>query len=329
MGVGVEKNTGMNLYMQQFRAMFVKRVIHTMRNKIVTVTQLVMPLIFTAIAGIVIKTLPKPVPPPSLTLSMNYFDQVDTAWPYVTNITGFSNNSTYLVNGLVNSYKDYIAPLVERVEYVNNIDGYDSMADYLGYIGATNMRAYQTQYQIATEFNELPVSSNKSAAIIGFFNNQAYHTVAITLDAISNSLLNYFTDGRHTIETTNHPIPKSSNTELEEDLQKSAGLSFIVSNNVLFGQSFLTATFVVFIIKERTSKAKHIQFVSGVHVGTYWMSTYLWDFINYLIPATLQLALFAILDFEPFVADSNLGCVYLSCCYHMYNNLKRGYALYV
>jgi hypothetical protein len=35
---------------------------------------------------------------------------------------------------------------------------------------------------------------------------------------------------------------------------------------------------------ERESKAKHLQTVAGVNPVAYWLSTYLWDILNYQIP---------------------------------------------
>ena len=38
-----------------------------------------------------------------------------------------------------------------------------------------------------------------------------------------------------------------------------SALAFIVSYNTFFGMCFLVSTFVLFLIKERATKAKHIQ----------------------------------------------------------------------
>ena len=54
---------------------------------------------------------------------------------------------------------------------------------------------------------------------------------------------------------------------------------------------FQVATFAVFIVKEEATDAKHLQFVSGVQTGTYWLALYAWHLINYLIPATLILVM--------------------------------------
>ena len=65
---------------------------------------------------------------------------------------------------------------------------------------------------------------------------------------------------------------------------------------MLFGMAFLASSFVVFLVQERTNKAKHVQFVSGVDPISYWSSAYTWDLINFLIAALLILVLVAVFN---------------------------------
>ena len=73
-------------------------------------------------------------------------------------------------------------------------------------------------------------------------------------------------------------------------------VGFMISFNVLFGMAFLASSFVVFLVQERTNKAKHVQFVSGVDPVSYWTSAYLWDLINFFVPALTILILVAAFD---------------------------------
>ena len=56
----------------------------------------------------------------------------------------------------------------------------------------------------------------------------------------------------------------------------------------------------MFLVQERTNKAKHVQFVSGVDPFSYWDSAFTWDLINYLIPALSILVLVAAFDIPAF-----------------------------
>ena len=49
---------------------------------------------------------------------------------------------------------------------------------------------------------------------------------------------------------------------------------------VIIAMSFVPASFVVFLVTERASKAKHLQFVSGVDPVIYWLSNYAWDVVS-------------------------------------------------
>ena len=49
---------------------------------------------------------------------------------------------------------------------------------------------------------------------------------------------------------------------------------------VIFAMSFVPASFVLFLIEERVSNSKHLQFVSGINPTVYWVSTWMWDMVS-------------------------------------------------
>uniref|UniRef100_A0A8D2E3W9 ABC transporter domain-containing protein n=1 Tax=Sciurus vulgaris TaxID=55149 RepID=A0A8D2E3W9_SCIVU len=74
-----------------------------------------------------------------------------------------------------------------------------------------------------------------------------------------------------------------------------------------FGISILAGSFCLQTVTERISKAKHIQFLSGVYVLTYWLSALLWDLICFSVPCFLLLVsgVFKFCDVEAFVVNYN------------------------
>src|SRR5688572_23000034 len=70
-GVEFERTSGVAWYLLQFEAMFVKRVIHSLRNWIMTLVQFLVPILFAIIACVIMITLPgnKDLPPLQLNLS--------------------------------------------------------------------------------------------------------------------------------------------------------------------------------------------------------------------------------------------------------------------
>ena len=47
----------------------------------------------------------------------------------------------------------------------------------------------------------------------------------------------------------------------------------------------LSASFVVFLVREAESRSKHVQVVSGAPLTALWAATYAWDLLNFIIPA--------------------------------------------
>eukprot|EP00066_Takifugu_rubripes_P026817 XP_011616083.1 PREDICTED: ATP-binding cassette sub-family A member 1-like [Takifugu rubripes] len=75
--------------------------------------------------------------------------------------------------------------------------------------------------------------------------------------------------------------------------------------------SFVPASFVVFLIQERVSKAKHMQFISGVQPLLYWVATFTWDMCNYFVPATLVILIFICFQQNAYVSSTNLPALAL------------------
>lgn len=59
-----------------------------------------------------------------------------------------------------------------------------------------------------------------------------------------------------------------------------AGVSVAFAITVIFSLSFVPASFVIFLVEERVSKAKHLQFVAGVKPVTFWTASYTWDMVR-------------------------------------------------
>ena len=127
--------------------------------------------------------------------------------------------------------------------------------------------------------------SNNISKIVGHFNNQPLHVPPLILNLITNTLYKYYSSSsNNTITVINYPLPRRTQDELS-DLQLKDPTGFNVASGTSFGFSFLIASFVIFIIKERVSSSKHIQFLSGCNSYLFWISAFLYDMFNYFITA--------------------------------------------
>ena len=58
------------------------------------------------------------------------------------------------------------------------------------------------------------------------------------------------------------------------------GAELVIAIMILTGFSFIPAGFVLFLVQERATKAKHLQFVSGLNPLVYWISNIIWDMVR-------------------------------------------------
>uniref|UniRef100_A0A8C3VVV7 ABC transporter domain-containing protein n=1 Tax=Catagonus wagneri TaxID=51154 RepID=A0A8C3VVV7_9CETA len=65
------------------------------------------------------------------------------------------------------------------------------------------------------------------------------------------------------------------------------GVQIVLS--LAFGMAVVVSSFCLQTVTERTTKAKHIQFVSGVYLLAYWLAALLWDLIYFSIACCLIL----------------------------------------
>uniref|UniRef100_A0A8C0FTL6 P-type phospholipid transporter n=1 Tax=Bubo bubo TaxID=30461 RepID=A0A8C0FTL6_BUBBB len=146
--------------------------------------------------------------------------------------------------------------------------------------------------------------------IIVWFNNKGWHAIASFLNVINNAILRAnLQEGKNPsaygITAFNHPL-NLTKQQLSEVALMTTSVDVLVSICVIFAMSFVPASFVVFLIQERVSKAKHLQFISGVKPVIYWLANFVWDMCNYIVPATLVIIIFICFQQKSYVSSSNL-----------------------
>ena len=255
------KTNAVSLAAQRFYGMIVKHAIHTWRNRVVTLVQLLLPVIFAILACLTVLTLPSHIDPPPLSLELSHFDK-----PTVP-VTG-------------------VPPFTDRLEEVarrhgNPVStGGSNMDDYLLVIADDSRDDFNRKHIVAG-------TANDSGILVGHFNNFALHSVAMSLSLADNALLRHAVPGNNRIVTVNHPLPRSVSTRTSSAADESYLTGFTFSFNVSFGLAFLVGSFVVFVVNQRSNKSKHSQFVSGVDMVGYWRAAFFWDLLIFAVPSVL------------------------------------------
>ena len=111
------------------------------------------------------------------------------------------------------------------------------------------------------------------------------------------------------ITTINHPMNQTNNYLSTEYLLQ--GSDVLISIFTIVAMSFVNASFVIFLVYERGNKSLHLQFLMGLNPFIYWFMNFLWDMINYMLPASCVIIIFKIFDVPAYVEGSNYPAVIL------------------
>ncbi|XP_052283854.1 phospholipid-transporting ATPase ABCA3-like [Dreissena polymorpha] len=292
---GIRRNTGAVYAFQQFYGMLVKKFIHATRNIAIAVAQLLLPIIFTILALSVEKAIPDVGDDPALVLNMNPWKQYTV--PYSKGV-----NSDLTTTSYADAYKSLFGntDLVDRTTYPTFNDYFKAVQEDQG------ISTFNRRYIVASDFDK----QGSQVMATAHFNGQPYHGIAISLQFMMNGILRKF-DPTSNIEVTNHPLPKKESDNVRRIFFATNGTAFTIAISILFGMAFMATSFIIFLIKERSVGAKHLQAVSGVRPFAYWLSCFVWDMFNYLVPVFIIMILFAIFGTDAYVNDGRLGIVFL------------------
>jgi ATP-binding cassette subfamily A (ABC1) protein 2 len=73
--------------------------------------------------------------------------------------------------------------------------------------------------------------------------------------------------------------------------------------------SFVPASFTLFLVYERATKSKHIQYINGLYPLVYWLTNFVWDLLNYLLPAACVIVILRLFNVPAYVEGENFLAV--------------------
>ena len=304
--------SGVCLYFQQFRALFVKRFIHSLRNKSLIISQVFLPILILMINLIYLKYGPI-IHKDSPMLRIDFAKYGKNYAPYRTAGSTFLNQLGDLFETqLQNQSNTNAFNLNDKNKVGLCFSACDSIENYLIQMAKLGFGKLNDEHFVAADFTlEAPVpfkkpatskkaglfqnflgkrasfnfkDMNKRLTVVGHFNNQPYHVAPLMVNLLTNTLLKYFTKSKTShISVINHPLPRNL-TDITNEIKNKDLSSFNIASGLTFGFSFLIASFAIILIKERESGAKHLQFMNGCNSFIFWLSAFMWDLLNYSIP---------------------------------------------
>uniref|UniRef100_A0A4W2BVH4 ABC transporter domain-containing protein n=1 Tax=Bos indicus x Bos taurus TaxID=30522 RepID=A0A4W2BVH4_BOBOX len=271
----IKFNTGFPLYHQQFHAMFLKRALFNWRSWKLTLLHISIILFVTTY---LLTTLNLYYIMPAREMDLSQYGR--TIVPY-----SISGNSVLALN-IINNLEIFLKLKNQELQEVQGRERF-----IIGRKQVTEYRDFSL-----TAFS-IEVEKNNTVFTI-FFNNEAYHSAATSLAVFDNVLFMSLSGANASIKVSNKPQPLphyGSNIVL--DIYPLLCLAF--------GLAVVIGSFCLQTVTERATNAKHIQFVSGVYLLTYWLSALLWDLIYFSIACCFLLVsgVFIYCGLDAFVAD--------------------------
>ncbi|XP_070701839.1 retinal-specific phospholipid-transporting ATPase ABCA4-like [Pempheris klunzingeri] len=143
-----------------------------------------------------------------------------------------------------------------------------------------------------------------------WYNNKGWHAMVAFMNVANNAILRAFLPPsakpvEFGITAINHPL-NLTKEQLSEVTVLTTSVDAVVAICVIFAMSFIPASFVLYLIQERATKAKHLQFVSGVSPLVYWVANFFWDMINYSVSTAMVVGIFMAFDKKCYTSTSNL-----------------------
>ncbi|XP_076997713.1 phospholipid-transporting ATPase ABCA3-like isoform X3 [Tamandua tetradactyla] len=268
-------NTGCTLYCQQFHAMLLKRALFTWRNWNLVLLQILglVGIVYLLIRGV---SISRTTEEPARKMDLDQYGRTTVLY----SISGNPDVPENLIKNLKIMLKDK--------QNLKKVEG--DLEDYL-------LQNEKCVYSCIVAFS-IEVMGNRMN-ITFWFNNEAYHSPSLSLALLDNIIFRTLSGPDASITVSNKPQPQQTTTKREQGPQ----LGIQVALNLFFGMSILVSGFCLLTVSERTTKAKHIQYVSGVYAINFWVSALLWDFAIFFVSCCLLLVVFWLSSLDVMVKD--------------------------
>nr|XP_005907719.1 PREDICTED: ATP-binding cassette sub-family A member 3-like [Bos mutus] len=269
----IKFNTGFPLYRQQFHAMFLKRALFNWRSWKLTLLHISIILFVTTY---LLTTLNLYYIMPAREMDLSQYGR--TIVPY-----SISGNSVLALN-IINNLEIFLKLKNQELQEVQG-----------------NVMKHIKESKEYRDFSltafSIEVEKNNTVFTI-FFNNEAYHSAATSLAVFDNVLFMSLSGANASIKVSNKPQPLP---HYGSNIVPTNGSQVVLC--LAFGLAVVIGSFCLQTVTERATNAKHIQFVSGVYLLTYWLSALLWDLIYFSIACCFLLGVFIYCGLDAFVAD--------------------------
>lgn len=270
--------------------MFLKKFLYTRRNLPMLIIQIIMPIYFVFITVQVARTQATFRELKPLHINLQSYGGLAMTLMEKSNIS----NQPELLK-IAKEYENYVKHETSDSNFVEISVGFE---DFILKLYKTILVRINTKYVAAATFYPENITA--------WLNNQPLHTAPLTVNLIHNAMARAYLGPEYHISVTNAPLPYRPDSKFFQLLIGNS-LGTQLSSNTCFCMCFVSSMYILFMIKERVSRSKLLQFVGGVKVFTFWLTQFFCDYFTYLVTALVFVGTIACFQEENFSTFSELG----------------------
>nr|XP_044248856.1 LOW QUALITY PROTEIN: phospholipid-transporting ATPase ABCA1-like [Drosophila takahashii] len=300
------KLQGLQLYLNQWKAMLLKKLLYTWRNKLFLFVLNVTPVLFLVISYLSVV----------LTDDLRTMTFSITQYPSAVTVLDLSEESNKSQgHEIAQKYSDLVKSYGD--DYKLELTGKEDFENYVIKVEGTRQTGINPHYLVGASFS--------NSKIIAWLNNQAYHAAPLTLNMVHNAMAKALVGPQVQIGVTNAPLYYPPP---HDSLEYIISLRMVVSVSIYLYLStcFVSAMYILFPIRERGSRAKLLQFVGGVKLWIFWISQFVCDLATNFVMATIVIITIIIIQ-VPGMGFSELGCFFVLLLFYGFSVLPFIYTM--
>ncbi|XP_031638213.1 ATP-binding cassette sub-family A member 3-like [Contarinia nasturtii] len=278
--------SGFRLHMNHWYAMLKKRYYCWKNSWILFLVQIIVLIFFTAISV----TFARESSHNSNTLQERKLSLSTYKKGTVTICPQYTKNAT--INRIIDQYHNEISMSSTEDSKHNWTEfGEEGIQEKFLHFGDSIKIRTNARYLAGLSFDSNSIVND--SIFIAWFNGQLFHSAPLSLNLVHNAILKYKFGQNYSIQVTNWPIPFRPESKVMLTMNGN-DLGSQLAMYISFAMAFIIALYIMFHIRERSSKAKLLQFISGVDASTFWVTSFLFDFVVYgLVSMVFYFTIFA------------------------------------
>lgn len=292
-------------------ALFVKKLLYYWRNPLLIVTQILLPFLIVNMILLIIHSAPNKETTRSVSMTLDSFKQPLVKFFFDDSASNFAGK-----------YEETL-----RRGNVAKIQGINDSTAVNHDITSVSNQEYNYEFMISAI-----VASNSSdpsrIRLTSLFNNQAFHTPAISMRYLDEAMIRYKYNvpDNFSLHVQNNPMPLTTGEKNKASVTNSQSTLQILQA-LLLGLSFLVGSFVLLTVKENNTKGKHLQKLCSVKMSLYWLTYFVIDFIMFMAISLLFVLIFQIYKQEYLHEESQPFYIMLVMLFTSFSLMPFAYCL--